>query len=149
MSIFSRVEFDTKWSLFVLVGPDDFACFGVPQIDCFVEGSAEEFTAVVVETNISDCFVVTHVGSNAFSVGHDIPNLTCAIVASAQQQMAKFGEEFDSLDTPVMARPRMNPFLWDKAIVFFVPQIRRCLNKSFTCVDNVLAPMVNSGHTRF
>jgi hypothetical protein len=75
---------------------------------------------------------MSHISSYTFSVRHHVPDFTGTIVASAQQQMTCLRKETNSLNTLVVAIPRVKPFFWYEAVMLFLPQITWSFNKATT-----------------
>ena len=86
---------------------------------------------------------MSFVRSYAFSVSRGIPNFTRSIVTGRQQQVACSREELNPLDTSVVARPGVQPFLRNKAIMLFVSQVAWRLNEALTSlVENAPVAVV-------
>ena len=77
---------------------------------------------------------MTLISSNAFSVSQDVPYLDRAVVARTQQEVASPWEELDSLHASIVARPGVEPFLRDEAVVVLVPQVRWRFHKAFVAI---------------
>ena len=75
---------------------------------------------------------MSFVRSDALAVGRRVPNFTRSIMTGRQQQVACSREELNPLNTSVVARPRVEPFLRNKAIMLFVSQVAWCLNKALS-----------------
>ena len=74
------VELHTKWRSSIREAADYFSSLGVPQIDQFIEASAQEFSTIIRVADITDGFCVALVCSDTFSVSCSIPDLTCTIM---------------------------------------------------------------------
>ena len=128
------MELDTEGSPLVGVASYDFASFSVPQLDNSVEARAQEPSAIIRKADISDCFLMALIGTDALSVRHDIPNLHSAVMTRTQQKVTSLREELDPLHAFVVARPGVKPLFWYEAVVILVPQVRWCIHKALVSV---------------
>lgn len=74
------VELDTEGCAPVCEASDDFSSLSVPKVDQFVEACAQVASAIVSEANVSHCFRVALVRSDAFAVCGSVPDLACSIM---------------------------------------------------------------------
>jgi len=77
---------------------------------------------------------MAHVGPYTSFMSHHIPYFDVAIVTCTQKKMTSFRKESYALNTTLMTNPSINPFLWNKAIMFLISKVRRRIDKTFSCV---------------
>jgi len=99
------MKFNTKRSLSIGETPNDFTCLCVPKLNYFIEASTEKLFTIICKLNISYCFSVPHVSSQAFSMGKNVPNFDSSIMTSTKKQMTKLREELNTLYSFIMPIP--------------------------------------------
>lgn len=73
---------------------------------------------------------MTHVGSDTFTMSLHIPNFAGTIMTRTEHQVPSFGEEFNSLNSFVVAAPGVQPFLGNEAVVLLLSQIARSFDEA-------------------
>lgn len=79
------MEFNTEWSLSIGETPNDFTCLCVPKLNYFIEASTEKLFAIICELDITHCFSVPHVSSQAFSMSKNVPDFDSSIMTSTKK----------------------------------------------------------------
>jgi len=133
------VELNALRVLLCLVIPDNLSCLGVPEVDALVEAGAQEFVSIVGEADVTNGFAVSHVGTDAPLVRHDVPDLAVAVVTGAEKKVACFRHEFDALHAPIMALPCVDPLFGYEAVVLLVAQVGRWINEALAPAGAELA----------
>ena len=126
------MKLNTKWVTFGFKSLNHFSSFSVPKQYLFVVACAQKATTIVCEANISNCLRVSPIRPNALSVRHDVPYFARTIMARTQQKMTKFGEEFYSLNSLVVAAPSVHPLFRNETLVTLHSQIAWRLNKTLS-----------------
>ena len=111
------MKLDTKWVTLGFKSLDHFPSLSVPKQYLFVIARTQKATPIICEANISDCLRVSLIGPNALFVRHYIPYFARSVMTRAQQKMAKFGKEFDSLNPLFVTAPSVQPLFRNEALV--------------------------------
>lgn len=113
-----RMELDTQWRFTVEKCAYHLSRFRVPEMDCSIEGSTQEFSAVVGETNVSDGFVMTGVSSQTFPMGQYIPYFAGTVMTCRKHKMTKLWKKSYLLNSLGMALKCVHPLLRDITLIW-------------------------------
>lgn len=111
------MKLDTKWVTLGFKSLYHFPGLSVPEQYLFIIAGAQKATAVICKANISDCLRMSLIRPYAPFVCHYIPYFARAIMTCTQQKMAKFREEFDSLNSLIVTAPSVQPLFRNEALV--------------------------------
>mmetsp|Transcript_25471 Transcript_25471/g.73515 ORF Transcript_25471/g.73515 Transcript_25471/m.73515 type:complete len:617 (+) Transcript_25471:101-1951(+) len=143
-----RVHGDTEGRLLVGEGRDDLARLGVPVLNILVVGHTVEAPAVARKVDVAHALVVAHVGAQALALVVVVPNLDLAVHAGGQDQVRGVREPSDLVHAHGVARPGVDPLLWQVAllVVDVLEGLRLVLYPGPPGVVGLLGAVENRGH---
>ena len=114
LSVVIGVKLDTEGHLVVGEPPHHVSSLRVPHLDGPVVAGRQEPVARVVEIDIPDGQLVSHVRPDASSLVVDLPQLHLVVDTAGEEEMGRGGEPTDDGDALVVSLPRVDLSLRDE-----------------------------------